>query len=133
MSNAKARYFSLIGSYEGVIKVRVGLNQRWVHVTDMNRIDKTGWVRWQGPASKRISEVLREPSVKACTLVTNLNKPDHSIKQDPIYRNAREQMEMALTYLCHARSFARATKRTDVEGELNQAIEHTEHAIAKGE
>lgn len=35
------KYFSLTGSYEGGIKLR----GRWVHVTDLNKVDKAGWTR----------------------------------------------------------------------------------------
>jgi hypothetical protein len=32
----------------------------WIAVKDLNRIDKTGMQRWQGPPSKAISTAMKE-------------------------------------------------------------------------
>lgn len=55
-TNRTAEYYSEVGSYSGVIK-KYGT---WLAVTDLNRIDKTGMQRWQGPPSKAISKAMKE-------------------------------------------------------------------------
>jgi hypothetical protein len=55
MNNRKAKYYTAPGSYNGAIKCR-GM---WLRFEELNRIDKTGWQRWQGPPSKAITNILK--------------------------------------------------------------------------
>lgn len=54
-SNRQAKYYTPPGSYDGLIKIK----RQWVRAKELNRIDKTGWVRWQGPPSDRMRKVLQ--------------------------------------------------------------------------
>jgi len=54
--NRTADYYSEVGSYRGTVK-KYGM---WIAVKDLNRIDKTGMQRWQGPPSKAISTAMKE-------------------------------------------------------------------------
>lgn len=60
--NRDANYYHVIGLDDGLVK----LGGRWLRVTGLNRIDKTGWVRWQGPPTRAMEKALREqPPVPA--------------------------------------------------------------------
>ena len=50
----KIQYFTFVGSYDGAIKIK----GRWVRASQLNRIDKTGWDRWQGPPSPAIIKAI---------------------------------------------------------------------------
>ena len=52
-------YFSYVGSYEGAVKV----NGKWVRVKNLNYIDKTGWNRHNGPATRAIENALKSSTV----------------------------------------------------------------------
>ena len=54
-------YFSMVGSYRGGIK----LHGRWVSVCELNRIDKTGWKRHQGPLTAAQQRALRQKPIRA--------------------------------------------------------------------
>ena len=71
------KYFSLTGSYEGGIK----LNGRWTRAQNLNKIDKTGWERHQGPLTPAMAACLRESRLVDCAtpfgktvIQFNLNK-----------------------------------------------------------
>ena len=53
--NKKANYYSPVGSYDGVVKWQGS----WIRVSGLNRINKNGWTRWQGPPSKAICKAMR--------------------------------------------------------------------------
>lgn len=53
--NRKAKYYTPPGSYDGCVRIKT----QWYRVTALNRIDKTGWVRWQGPPSRKMDEALK--------------------------------------------------------------------------
>jgi len=55
MSNVNAKYYTPPGSYDGLVRLFSG----WARVTELNRIDKTGWIRWQGPPSEAMRQALR--------------------------------------------------------------------------
>ncbi len=61
------KYFSYVGSYRGAVR----LKGRWVPVTDLNRIDKTDWVRHQGPPTPAMQRALRGQPINACDLFPN--------------------------------------------------------------
>lgn len=65
MGNRQAKYYSMIGSHEGAIKI----GRAWIHVTDLNRIDKSGWIRWQGPPSEALTKAMREKSITAVEVI----------------------------------------------------------------
>ena len=56
--NSKSKYFSFVGSYEGLIKTCCG----WTAVKELNRINKDGWIRWQGPMSNSMSKAWNQRS-----------------------------------------------------------------------
>ena len=58
-------YYSYVGSYDGAVKLAGG----WVRVVELNRIDKTGWTRWNGPPSAAIVKATRtQPAMQATDL-----------------------------------------------------------------
>ncbi len=60
--NRRANYYTPYGSYDGCVKI----GGRWLRTSELNKIDKTGWVRWQGPPSPAMVKALREqPPVPA--------------------------------------------------------------------
>ena len=48
--NRQAKYYTPPGSYDGAIKI----GGTWKKVNELNRIDKSDWIRWQGPPSLAI-------------------------------------------------------------------------------
>lgn len=63
------RYFTFVGSCDGAIKI----GRRWVRAVELNRIDKTGWKRWQGPASPAIAKAIKsQPPTQAAELFPGL-------------------------------------------------------------
>lgn len=63
MINRRAKYYSEVGSYRGVI--RTGKGRKWVSVFDLNRINKSDWIRWQGPPSEAIIRAMKEKPIRA--------------------------------------------------------------------
>lgn len=62
-------YFTFVGSYDGAVKIR----GHWVRVVELNRINKTGWSRHQGPISPAMARAVREqPPTKAVDLFPHL-------------------------------------------------------------
>jgi len=49
------RYYTPPGSYDGLIKV----GGVWQRVKGLNRIDKDGWKRWQGPPTLAMERALK--------------------------------------------------------------------------
>jgi len=49
------KYFTYAGSYFGAVKV----HGRWLRIKHLNRIDKTGWDRHQGPPNGSMMIALR--------------------------------------------------------------------------
>lgn len=69
MANREAKHFTFIGSFDGAIKIR----GRWVRAVELNRIDKTGWVRWAGPPSAAIVKAMKNgPPTQAYELFPHL-------------------------------------------------------------
>lgn len=62
-------YFVYIGSFDGAVKIK----GRWVRAIELNRIDKTGWTRWQGPPSPAITRATKtQPPTPAWELFPDL-------------------------------------------------------------
>lgn len=62
-------YYSRIGSFDGAVKI----GGRWIRAIELNRIDKTGWKRWQGPPSPALARAMREqPPIQAAALFPDL-------------------------------------------------------------
>ena len=53
-TNRRAIYYTPPGSYNGLVKI----NGNWRKVNGLNRIDKDGWTRWQGPPSIIMEDIL---------------------------------------------------------------------------
>ena len=72
--NAKPRsfdYYSSVGSYDGAIKI----GRKWVRAVELNRIDKTGWNRRQGPMNAAIAKAIKsQPPMQAVELFPGLAK-----------------------------------------------------------
>ncbi len=64
------KYFSLVGSYSGGVLI----GRRWVRVKDLNRIDKAGWERHQGPLTPAMSRCLKGYVMSAEALFPDLAK-----------------------------------------------------------
>jgi len=64
------KYFSLVGSYFGGIKIK----GHWVRVHDLNRIDKIGWDRHQGPLTPAMAASLKQQSTRADVMFPSLKK-----------------------------------------------------------
>lgn len=58
-NNEQAIYYTPPGSYDGLVKIQ----GRWRRVNELNRIDKTGWVRWQGPPTRAMLKALRSETI----------------------------------------------------------------------
>jgi hypothetical protein len=58
-------FHSEIGSWRGAIKK----GGRWISVKDLNRVQKTGWVRYQGPPSPALEKAMNQPPVDAVVVV----------------------------------------------------------------
>lgn len=58
-NNRKARYFTYVGSHDGAIR----MGQHWVRAKSLNRIDKSGMIRWQGVPSEALDRALNDPVV----------------------------------------------------------------------
>jgi hypothetical protein len=62
----KVKYFSLTGSFEGGMKIR----GRWVYVTDLSHVDKTGWERiMTGDMTPAMAGCLKCASITAGTAI----------------------------------------------------------------
>ena len=64
-SNRRAKYFSFVGSYEGVIKIK----GKWIRAIELNRIHKEDWIRWQGPPSPAIIRAVKTGEPFQATLL----------------------------------------------------------------
>lgn len=63
------KYFQWVGSDDGAVI----LNNRWVRVNGLNRINKTNWDRWQGVPSPYLKRVLgSQPPYEAVDLFPDL-------------------------------------------------------------
>ena len=77
--NIKARYYSEVGSYFGAIK----LYGKWFGAKNLNYLDKTKWIRWQGPPSDPIKRAMKNTFIIDCKedkwterfLLTSRQKP----------------------------------------------------------
>lgn len=68
-TNRQANYYAPYGSYDGTIKIQ----GQWIRATGLNRINKTGWIRWQGPPSETIILALKnQKSTSAVELFPDL-------------------------------------------------------------
>jgi hypothetical protein len=47
-----SNYYQAIGSDDGLVKV----HGRWIRIRGLNRIHKSGWVRWQGPMTSAMEK-----------------------------------------------------------------------------
>ena len=61
--NQTMLYFSFVGSYSGGIKI----SGKWVRVSDLNRIDKSGWERIK-PSDTVRNQIREQKSVRADVL-----------------------------------------------------------------
>lgn len=57
--NKKANYFSFVGSYHGAVKIK----SKWIKAMNLNYINKSNWIRWQGPPSKAIQTALNKKNI----------------------------------------------------------------------
>jgi hypothetical protein len=65
------KYYSFVGSYDGAVKIK----RRWTRVVELNRIDKTGWDRVQGPCPEAVAHAVKtQPPQKATVLFPHLVK-----------------------------------------------------------
>ncbi len=56
-------YYTAPGSYDGLIKFK----GKWIRVTELNRINKTGWTRWQGPPNQSMQKALKSLHVQTAS------------------------------------------------------------------
>lgn len=65
------KYFSLVGSYEGGVLY----HGKWIRVQDLNKIDKRGWERHQGPLTAAQAKALLQNAINAIELFPNGRTP----------------------------------------------------------
>lgn len=53
--NKNAKYYQTIGADWGAIRIK----NKWVGFWYLTSIDKTGWMRWQGPPSPAITKAIQ--------------------------------------------------------------------------
>lgn len=53
------KYFSYVGSYEGAVEIK----GKWIRIKNLNYIEKTDWIRHQGPPTKKIELALKDSTV----------------------------------------------------------------------
>lgn len=54
-TNKDAKYYTPPGSYNGLVKI----GRYWHRVNELNRIDKSDWIRWQGPPTQAMLDALQ--------------------------------------------------------------------------
>ncbi len=71
-------YFSEVGSYRGCVLMR----GRWVSVKDLNKINKRGWKRHQGPATNAMQSAMLHQPLRAEQLFPHLITSAERAAQD---------------------------------------------------
>ena len=106
-SNRQAKYYqsapashSTVGSYDGAIKIAGW----WVRAIELNRINKSDWVRWQGPPSKAIVRAIRTGNPRRADLLfpeRALHENEKgSARKTGIYRNTELVENSRDCHLC---------------------------------
>ena len=61
MKNKNAKYYQNIGDHRGALKIK----NKWIGVINLNRINKSNLIRWQGPPSIAIEKSMKEKLLNA--------------------------------------------------------------------
>ena len=62
----KRKYYTPPGSYDGLVQVsKKWIKAGWLRCSELNRIDKKGWTRYQGPPNSIMCQCLKAKSIKS--------------------------------------------------------------------
>jgi hypothetical protein len=103
-NNRKAKYYSTVGSYGGSHDGTIKIAGWWVRAVELNRINKSDWVRWQGPPSKAIVRAMRTGNPRRADLLfpeRALHENEKgSARKTRIYRNTKLVENSRDCHLC---------------------------------